>query len=118
MIRATSAAFLSLALLVPAAHAQDGPLRRAGRAIDQTGKNIRATVEDGVTRGQITAQERDILARVSKRIDWDKAMAGSVLRLEVQAGGTDCAISSHKCVRQGSGVRNAGRLRGHRPRMP
>lgn len=87
MIRALSAAFLSLALISASAQAQDGPLRRAGRALDQTGKNIRSSVETEVVRGQVTAQERDILNRVGKRIDWDKQLAGSTLRLEVQAGG-------------------------------
>ena len=87
MVRALSAAALSLALASTASFAQDGPLRRAGRALDQTGKNIRSTVETEVARGQITAQERDVLNRVGKRIDWDKQMAGSTLRLEVQPGG-------------------------------
>ena len=87
MIRALSAAALSLALVSSVSNAQDGPLRRAGRALDQTGKNIRSTVETEVARGQITAQERDVLARVGKRIDWDKKMAGSTLRVEVQPGG-------------------------------
>jgi hyperosmotically inducible protein len=87
MFRALPAAALLLALISAAASAQDGPLRRAGRALDQTGKNIRSTVETEVARGQITAQERDVLNRVGKRIDWDKQMAGSTLRLEVQPGG-------------------------------
>ena len=87
MFRALSAAAVLLSLISTAASAQDGPLRRAGRALDQTGKNIRSTVETEVARGQITAQERDVLNRVGKRIDWDKQMAGSTLRLEVQPGG-------------------------------
>jgi len=86
MIRTFTFAALTLAL-VSFAQAQDGPLNRVGRALDQTGKNIRATVEEGVARGQITAQERDVLNRVGKRIDWDKKMAGSTLRVEVQPGG-------------------------------
>jgi hyperosmotically inducible protein len=86
MIRAFTAAALMLSL-VSTVRAQDGPLNRVGRALDQTGKNIRATVEDGVARGQINAQERDVLNRVGKRIDWDKKMAGSTLRIEVQPGG-------------------------------
>ena len=86
MIRALSAAALSLVLVSSVSNAQDGPLRRAGRALDQTGKNIRSNVESEVARGQITAQERDVLNRVGKRIDWDKKMAGSTLRVEVQPG--------------------------------
>jgi hypothetical protein len=108
MIRALSVAFRSLALASAVASAsvalaQDGPLNRAGRALDQTGKNIRATVEDNVARGQITAQERDVLARVGKRLDWDKKMAGSTLRIEVQPGGV--------VILQGSVPSEAAKLR-------
>ena len=103
MIRATSAALLSLSLLSSAALAQDGPLNRFGRALDQTGKNIRSNVETEVARNQITAQERDVLNRVGKRIDWDKLMVGSTLRLEVQPGGV--------VVLQGSVPNDAVRLR-------
>ncbi len=102
MIRALSTVALSLAL-VSAASAQDGPLNRIGRGLDQAGKNIRATVEDGVARGQITAQESDVLARVGKRINWDKKMAGSTLRLEVQPGGV--------VILQGSVPSEAAKLR-------
>ena len=102
MVRPITSALLSLAL-VSSVSAQDGPLNKVGRALDQTGKNIRATVEEGVARGQITAQERDILARVGKRIDWDKKMAGSTLRLEVQPGGV--------VVLQGAVPSEAARLR-------
>ncbi|WP_435018719.1 BON domain-containing protein [Tundrisphaera sp. TA3] len=102
MIRAFTAAALSIAL-VASAQAQDGPLRRAGRALDQTGKNIRATVETEIVRGQITAQERDVLTRVGKRIDWDKQLAGSTLRLEAQPGGV--------VVLQGSVLSEAARAR-------
>ena len=86
MIRALHLRRLLLAL-VSSASAQDGPLSNAGRALDQTGKNIRSTVETEVARGQISAQERDVLNRVGKRIDWDKQLAGSTLRLEAQPGG-------------------------------
>jgi hyperosmotically inducible periplasmic protein len=103
MMRALSAAALSLALAASSSYAQDGPLRRAGRALDQTGKNIRSTVETEVARGQITAQERDVLNRVGKRIDWDKKLAGSTLRVEVQPGGV--------VILQGSVLSNAAKLR-------
>ncbi|MHC5544031.1 BON domain-containing protein [Singulisphaera rosea] len=102
MFRAGTAAFLSLAL-VSAVHAQDGPLNRIGRSLDKAGKNIRASVEDGVARGEITAQERDLLNRVTKRIDWDKKMAGSTLRLEARPGGV--------VVLQGSVTSEASKLR-------
>jgi len=103
MIRATFAAFLSITLVSSFVQAQDGPLNRVGRALDQTGKNIRSTVETEVARGQINAQERDILHRVGKRIDWDKKMAGSTLRLEVQPGGV--------VILQGSVPSEAAKLR-------
>lgn len=103
MFRAALLALPTLALLAPASFAQDGPLNRFGRALDQTGKNIRATVENDVARGQITAQEREVLNRVGKRIDWDKKMAGSTLRLEAQPGGV--------VVLQGSVASEAARLR-------
>jgi hypothetical protein len=103
MFRTLSVVVGSLALISTAALAQDGPLNRMGRAIDQTGKNIRSTVETEVARGQITAQERDILHRVGKRIEWDKQLAGSTLRLEVQPGGV--------VILQGSVLTPAARLR-------
>lgn len=87
MIRVFTASAVALALAAVPVIAQDGPLRRAGRALDQAGKDIRSGIETEVARGQITAQERDVLHRVGKRIDWDKQMAGSTLRLEVQPGG-------------------------------
>ena len=103
MIRTFAATALSLVLAASSTYAQDGPLKRAGRALDQTGKNIRSSVETEVVRGQITAQERDILNRVGKRIEWDKQLAGSTLRVEVQPGGV--------VVLQGSVLSNAAKLR-------
>ena len=95
-------AVLLVAASSAAAQAQ-GPLRRAGQALDNAGKNIRARVEDEVARGQITAQERDLLGRVERRIMWDKQMAGSALRLTVGASGA--------VVLQGSVVDEAARKR-------
>ena len=103
MFRPAFAASFSLALIVSTASAQDGPLSKVGRALDRTGKNIRSSVETEVARGQISAQERDVLNRVGKRIDWDKKMAGSTLRLEVQPGGV--------VVLQGSVPSEAAKLR-------
>jgi hyperosmotically inducible periplasmic protein len=103
MFRALSVALASLALISSAALAQDGPLNRVGRALDQTGKNIRSTVETEVARGQINAQERDVLNRVGKRIEWDKLLAGSTLRLEIQPGGV--------VILQGSVLTPSARLR-------
>lgn len=78
---------LALALSAHAAFGQEGPLKRAGRALDNAGRNIRDKVEGEVTRAQITAQERDLLGRVSQRLTYDKHMLGSVLQLTVRADG-------------------------------
>lgn len=90
MIRRKLLAGFSVALLVVAStsRAQDGPLRRAGRAIDSAGKNVRARVEGEVVKGEIRAEERDLLARVHNRIRWDKQLMRSVLQIEVLADGT------------------------------
>ena len=87
LLPTVSAAVLVVASAV-ASHAQDGPLRRAGRALDNTGKNIRARVEGEVVKGEIRADERDLLSRVHNRIRWDKRLATSVLQIEVQADGS------------------------------
>ena len=58
------------------------------RALDNTGKNIRRGVENGVARGQIAAQERELLSRVTDRIRWDKQLVSSTLQLVVHADGT------------------------------
>jgi hyperosmotically inducible periplasmic protein len=82
-----TAALMTLAL-ADLALAQDGPLQRAGQALDRTGKNIRARVETEIAKGQVAADERDVLYRVLRRIEWDKRFAGSTLKLESRAGGT------------------------------
>lgn len=87
MLRAAAVALLSLAVVISTAFAQDGPLRRAGRALDNTGKNIRNRVESEVARGQSIAQEREMLNRVVRRIEWDKQFVGSALRVEARPGG-------------------------------
>lgn len=83
---------LAAALLVivsaVASQAQDGPLRRAGRALDNAGKNVRNRVEGEIVRGQISTGERDLLARVHNRIRWDKQLVASVLEIVVQADGS------------------------------
>ena len=87
MHRSLSASLVACSLVVTAAFAQDGPLRRTGQALDRAGKNIRYRVESEVARAQVTAEERDVLNRVSRRIEWDKQLVGSTLRMEVQPGG-------------------------------
>lgn len=88
MTRSIAAGLLALTLTASSATAQDGPLRRAGQALDRTGKNIRARVETEVARGEIAAQERDVLTRVTRRIEWDKRFVGSTIQIESRAGGT------------------------------
>ena len=91
MTRKFSIVLLALFIFTPftpASHAAQGPVQRAGQALDNAGKNIRRGVETGVARGQITAQERELLARVSQRIQWDKQLVSSTLQLVVQADGT------------------------------
>jgi hypothetical protein len=83
-----SAALLAVVVASPVAWGQDGPIRRAGRALDNAGKNIRARVENEVAREQIAAVERDLFNRVSLRLSWDKQMARSAIQLEVQSDGT------------------------------
>ncbi|WP_165226547.1 BON domain-containing protein [Aquisphaera insulae] len=88
MKRMLPAAMVAMAFVGTLALAQDGPLNRVGRALDNAGKNIRGRVESEVARGQAYAEERDLLYRVSRRIEWDKRMAGSTIRFEVRADGT------------------------------
>ena len=82
-----STALIALALTSTAV-AQDGPLRRAGRALDNAGKSVRDRVETEVTRGQVVAGERELLSRVTSRIRWDKQLVAAVLQIEIQADGT------------------------------
>ena len=72
------------ASLAPFARAQ-GVLEQVGQGLDNAGRNIRRSVENGVARGQITAQENEVLARVSERIKWDKRLSKSTIRLAVSA---------------------------------
>jgi hyperosmotically inducible protein len=88
MNRMLSAAALAVVVASPAAWGQDGPLRRAGRALDNAGKNVRYRVESEVAREQINAVERDLINRVSLRLSWDKQLATSAIQLEVGADGT------------------------------
>lgn len=78
----------AMALISAASTAQEGPLRRAGQALDNAGKNIRYRVETEIARGQVTAQERDVLSRVMRRVEWDRPLVGSAMQFEVRPGGT------------------------------
>ena len=81
------AILLTLSLTVAVAAAQDNPIRRAGQALDRAGKNIRYRVETEVARGQEALQDREVLHRVARRIEWDRQFLGSTMRIEVQPGG-------------------------------
>ncbi len=103
MIRSLAASLLSLSLMASSAVAQDGPIRRAGQALDNAGKSIRSRVETEIARGQLSAQERELLGRVSRRIEWDKRFVGSTIQIESRAGGT--------VVLRGSVLSDAAKLR-------
>jgi len=97
------AILLTFSITVAAAFAQDGPIRRAGQALDRAGKNIRYRVETEVARGQEAIQDREVLHRVARRIEWDRQFLGSTMRIEVQPGG--------RVVLQGSVPTDAVKLR-------
>ena len=67
MIRPILAALTTLALVTPVAFTQDFATRRANRVVH--------------------AQEKELLNRVTQRVEWDKQLAGSTLQVEVQPGG-------------------------------
>ena len=87
MNRTLSAFLVATTVVSAAAFAQDGPLRRAGQALDNAGKNIRYRVESEIARGQVTVQEREVLSRVQRRIEWDRPLVGSAMQFEVRPGG-------------------------------
>jgi hyperosmotically inducible periplasmic protein len=97
------AILLTFSITVASAFAQDGPIRRAGQALDRAGKNIRYRVETEVARGQEAIQDREVLHRVARRIEWDRQFLGSTMRIEVQPGG--------RVVLQGSVPTDAVKLR-------
>jgi hypothetical protein len=88
MPRSLIASLVAATLVSSAVLAQDGPLRRAGQALDNAGKNIRYRVETEIARGQVALQDREVLHRVARRIEWDKRFLGSAMRIEVRPGGT------------------------------
>jgi hyperosmotically inducible periplasmic protein len=98
-----AAILLTLSFTVAAAVAQDGPIQRAGQALDRAGKNIRYRIETEVARGQEAVQDREVLFRVARRIEWDKQFLGSTMRIEVQPGG--------RVILQGSATTDAVKLR-------
>src|SRR6201999_4365968 len=77
---------VTLTLAVSSASAQEGILSRTGQALDNAGRGIRNAVETEVARGQIDAEDREVLARVMRRVEWDKPLVGSTITVEVQPG--------------------------------
>lgn len=67
MTRGRFFALLAFVLVTSATFAQDAATRRANRTI--------------------RAQEKEILNRVTQRVEWDKQLTGSTLQVEVQPSG-------------------------------
>jgi hyperosmotically inducible periplasmic protein len=88
MVRTATLSALTLVLVVSTASAQDGVLSRTGRALDDVGRGIRNAVDTGIAQGQIDAEDREVLNRVMRRVEWDKHLVGSTIRIEVQPGRT------------------------------
>jgi hyperosmotically inducible protein len=88
MVRTATLSALTLVLVVSTAFAQDGVLSRTGRALDDVGRGIRNAVDTGIAQGQIDAEDREVLNRVMRRVEWDKHLVGSTIRIEVQPGRT------------------------------
>ena len=78
----------TLALTVSTASGQEGILSRTGRALDNAGRGIRDAVESGIAQGQMDAEERDVLNRAMRRVEWDKFLANSLIQFEVRPSRT------------------------------
>jgi hypothetical protein len=76
----------ALAFTVSTASAQEGILSRTGRALDNAGRGIRNAVDNGIAEGQMDAEEREVLNRVSRRLEWDKHLFASSIVITVQPG--------------------------------
>jgi hypothetical protein len=76
----------ALTLTVSSAAAQEGILSRTGRALDNAGRGIRNAVDNGIAEGQMDAEEREVLNRVTRRLEWDKHLFGSPILITVQPG--------------------------------
>jgi hypothetical protein len=85
MDRSIAFAF-ALALTVSTASAQEGILSRTGRALDNAGRGIRNAVDNGIAEGQMDAQEREVLNRVTRRLEWDKHLFSSSILITVEPG--------------------------------
>ena len=88
MERSFALSVVTLALTAFTATAQEGILSRTGRALDNAGRGIRNAVDTGIAQGQMDAQEREVLNRVMRRVEWDKHLASSLIQFEVRPGRT------------------------------
>ena len=86
MKRFLKLSLVTLAFMVSPASAQDGILSRTGRALDNAGRGIRDAVSTEVTRVQIDAQDREVLNRVMRRVEWDKYLVAATIQIEIQPG--------------------------------
>jgi hyperosmotically inducible periplasmic protein len=77
---------VSLALTVSTASAQEGILSRTGRALDNAGRGIRNAVDNGIAESQMNAEEREVLNRVTRRLEWDKHLIASSILVTIQPG--------------------------------
>lgn len=80
-------AIATVTIATASAALAQGPVQRAGQAIDGAGKSIRRGVESAVARGQTTAQERQVLQAITQRVNNDKRLVGSTIALLVEPGG-------------------------------
>ena len=85
MVRFIAFSF-ALSLTVSTASAQEGILSRTGRALDNAGRGIRNAVDNGIAEGQMDAEEREVLNRVTRRLEWDKHLFASSILITVQPG--------------------------------
>ena len=86
MIARIATASLVATAITSAAFAQ-GPIERAGRALDNAGRAIRYNVESAVARGNVSTQERQLINHVSQRLNLDRRLVGSALQIVVEPGG-------------------------------
>jgi hypothetical protein len=76
----------ALVVTVSSVSAQEGILSRTGRALDNAGRGIRTAVDNGIAEGQMDAEEREVLNRVSRRLEWDKHLFAAPILITVQPG--------------------------------
>ncbi len=108
MARTAALSAMTLVLVVSTAFAQDGILSRTGQALDNVGRGIRNAVDTGIAQGQVDAEDREVLSRVMRRVEWDKHLVGSTIQIEVQPGRTVLLRGSvpspvHKKLRRRAG---------------